>query len=178
MTNIPVGELPPADRRRLITLGLLRAFGVTAFLIALYYILPLDRLGDVSLAVSLTAGLVILVVVATYQLRAISRAAYPGIRAIEGLAATTPLFLLLFASIYYVMAVADPGNFNANPLTRTDTLYFTVTVFSTVGFGDIAATSQLARVVVMVQMLLDLLILGLGVRVFLGVVQQARQEHQ
>ena len=39
------------------------------------------------------------------------------------------------------------------PLTRADALYFTVTVFSTVGFGDITAKSETARVVLIVQML-------------------------
>jgi hypothetical protein len=33
-------------------------------------------------------------------------------------------------------------------LTRTDALYFTVTVFSTVGFGDITAKTETARLVV------------------------------
>ena len=42
------------------------------------------------------------------------------------------------------------------PLTRTDALYFTVTVFSTVGFGDIAAKSEAARIVLIVQMPADL----------------------
>ena len=64
-----------------------------------------------------------------------------------------PLFLLLFASAYLTMAHANPANFNTHPLTRTDVLYFTVTVFSTVGFGDISAVSQSARLVVTAQML-------------------------
>jgi hypothetical protein len=38
-------------------------------------------------------------------------------------------------------------------LTHTDGLYFTVTVFSTVGFGDITAKSQAARLVVTGQMI-------------------------
>ena len=85
-----------------------------------------------------------------------------------------PLFLLLFASAYYVMERASPGSFS-HSLTRTDALYFTVTTFTTVGYGDITATSQSARLVVTAQMLLDLLALGLGVRVLLGAVQLARQ---
>jgi voltage-gated potassium channel len=36
------------------------------------------------------------------------------------------------------MAKLAPHSIGA-PLTRTDALYFTVTVFSTVGFGDITA---------------------------------------
>src|SRR5262244_2472315 len=92
------------------------------------------------------------------------------------LTATVPLFLLLFAWAYFTMANNNPGNFNTHPLTRTDALYFTVTVFSTVGFGDIVPVSQSARLVVTVQMLLDLLALGLVVRAFVGAVQFARQQ--
>jgi voltage-gated potassium channel len=62
------------------------------------------------------------------------------------------------------------------PLTRTDALYFTVTVFSTVGFGDITAKSEAARIVLIVQMLADLAALGAGARVILGAVQRGRQQ--
>ena len=72
--------------------------------------------------------------------------------------------------MYFLMAQADADNFNAETLTRTDSLYFTVTVFATVGFGDITATSEAARVLVTVQMILDLIVLGLGVRAFVGAV--------
>ncbi len=106
----------------------------------------------------------------------ISRSARPALQAIEALATTLPLFLLLFASAYFIMAGASPANFSMHPLTRTDALYFTVTVFSTVGFGDITAASQSARLVVIVQMLLDLLALGLVVRAFVSAVQSARQQ--
>ena len=58
---------------------------------------------------------------------------------------------------------------------RTDALYFTVTVFSTVGFGDITAKSETARIVLIVQMLADLAFLGAGVRVLLGAVQRRRE---
>jgi hypothetical protein len=74
------------------------------------------------------------------------------------------------------VAQDDPANFSTHTLTRTDALYFTVTVFATVGFGDISATSQVARCFVTAQMILDLLVLGLGVRVFVGAVQRSRQQ--
>jgi voltage-gated potassium channel len=124
--------------------------------------------------VTLLAGLLVLLAVATWQLRLILRAKYPGVRAAQALAITVPLFLLLFASAYYVMARASPGSFSSH-LTRTDALYFTVTTFSTVGYGDITATSQTARLLVTAQMILDLLALGLGIRVFIGAVQIARR---
>ena len=44
-------------------------------------------------------------------------------------------------------------------------MYFSSTVFTTVGFGDITAKSEAARLVVTVQMWLDLVLVGLVLRV-------------
>jgi voltage-gated potassium channel len=167
---------PPASawRRGRVVLGLFRALATAVVLVALYYLLPLDHVKDVPL--TLAVGLVILLAVTAWQLRAIVRAKYPAVRAIVALASTVPLFMLLFASVYFVMAQASPANFGIHQLTRTDALYFTVTVFSTVGFGDITPVSQSARLVVTAQMILDLLVLGLGIRVFVGAVQLGRRQ--
>ena len=173
MTNPPARMVAPA-RRRLVVLGVLRSLAAATVLVALYYLLPLDHLANVPLWVILVVGLVVLLAVATWQLRLVLRSDYPGVRAAEALATTVALFLLLFAAIYFVMERANPASFSHH-LTRTDSLYFTVTTFSTVGYGDITAASQAARLLVTVQMVLDLLALGLGIKVFIGVVQLARQ---
>jgi hypothetical protein len=52
-------DLTRAQRQRGITLGLLRALGITAVLIALYYLAPLDHLAGVSLLLSLIIGLLV-----------------------------------------------------------------------------------------------------------------------
>ncbi|MFD6552311.1 potassium channel family protein [Streptomyces sp. NPDC058398] len=151
---------------------------VTALcLVALYFLAPLHQLGEVSVPVpaSLSVALLFLAAVVAWQVHAITRADYPAIRAVEALSVTTPLFLLLFAAAYFVLAQDNPANFSAHTLTRTDTLYFAVTIFSTVGFGDITATSEAARLIVTVQMLLDLLVLGLGIRLFVGAVQTGEE---
>jgi voltage-gated potassium channel len=96
------------------------------------------------------------------------------VRAVEALGLIFPLYLLIFASTYFVMQRASAASFT-EPLTRTDALYFSVTVFSTVGFGDIAPKSEVARVVLIVQMLGDLAILGAGARVLLGAVRRGQQ---
>ncbi len=155
-------------------LGILRGLASTIVLVILFYMLPLDHLANVPLWVVLTVGLLILFAISAWQLNAVLRARYPAVRAIEALAITVPLFLLLFASAYFVMEKGSPASFT-HPLTRTDALYFVVTTFSTVGYGDITPVSQTARIVVTVQMLLDLLALGLGIRAFVGAVQLARQ---
>ena len=164
-----------AERRRLVAIGLVRSSVTAIALVAAYYLLPLDRLSGV-LAVSLAVGLLILTGIAAYQVRAIIRHRHSAVRAIEALAITVPLFLLLFAATYFLMAQANTGNFNVHALSRTDSLYFTITVFATVGFGDISATSQVARIAVMTQMILDLLVLGLLVRVFLNAVQVGQEQ--
>jgi hypothetical protein len=82
--------------------------------------------------------------------------------------------------LYYVLPLDEPWNGDTavsftQPLTRTDALYFSVTAFSTVGFGDITARSEAARVVLIVQMLGDLALLGAGARVLLEAVSRGRQ---
>jgi voltage-gated potassium channel len=81
---------------------------------------------------------------------------------------------VLFAAAYVMLADAQPQAFS-EPLSRTDALYFTITVFSTVGFGDIVPVTDGARVATMVQMVGDLLVVGLVLRVMLGAVKAARR---
>jgi hypothetical protein len=52
----------------------------------------------------------------------LTESAGPG-RAIEALTTSVPLFLLLFASTYVVMATMSASNFGGR-LTHTDGLYF------------------------------------------------------
>ena len=153
----------------------LRATGSTVALVVIYYLLPLDRSSTWAAVTILVVGLVLFIGLVAFQVRSIVRSRYPALRAIEALATSIPLFLLLFASVYVVMATISASNFS-EPLTHTDALYFTVTVFSTVGFGDITAKSEAARLVVTSQMIADLLIIGLGLRVIVGAVTRGRQQ--
>jgi voltage-gated potassium channel Kch len=153
----------------------LRAVLTASVLVALYYLLPLDLRGsDTSVVVKLGLGAVVLLGLMTWQLRAITRSDNPALRALEGLFVALPLFLVMFASAYYLMSRADASNFT-EALSRTDALYFTVTTFSTVGYGDISAQTQGARLVVTAQIMLDLIILGVGVRIILNLVQRGRE---
>jgi voltage-gated potassium channel len=166
-------------RFRRVVVTLLRALGSTTGLVALYYLIPLDP-SSVGVTVGqLVVGLLALVALVVFQVRSIVKATYPALRAVGALATSVPLFLLLFAGTYYVMSVTSEANFS-EPLTRTDALYFTVTVFATVGFGDITATSEGARILVMGQMIAGVVIIGLGARVIVDAVKrgQSRQPVQ
>jgi voltage-gated potassium channel len=160
--------------RRLAALALVRASLTATVLVVLYYTAPVSGAMDPSAIALLLAGLLLFAVVIGWQIRAILRSRYPGLRAVEALASAIPLFLLLFALVYLKLADLDAQAFS-EPLTRTDALYFTITVFSTVGFGDITPLTQPARVVTMVQMLGDLVVVGLVLRVMLGAVKAGRQ---
>ena len=168
----PQQAKPPPGK---IVRALLRALGSTAVLVAIYYLLPLDRSSTWAAVAMLVIGLVLFIGLVAFQVRSIVRSRFPALRAIEALATSIPLFLLLFASVYVVMATISASNFS-EPVTHTDALYFTVTVFSTVGFGDITAKSEAARLVVTSQMISDLLIIGLGLRVIVGAVTRSRQQ--
>ena len=179
---MPVGQqqggrrLLTAPRRRVLA-ALARASLTSTVLLVLYYTLPLPGRLEASTTLWLLGGLVGFAAVITWQTRAILGSRYPALRAIEALAAAIPLFLLVFAAGYFTMADAQTGAFS-QPLTRTDALYFTVTVFSTVGFGDITPTAQAARLVVVVQMLGDLVFVGLVLRVMLGAVKAGWQRRE
>jgi Ion channel len=115
--------------------------------------------------VTLLIGLAAIAGLIIWQIRAIVQARHPGLRAVETLAVVIPTFLLLFAAGYFLASEAQPAVFS-EPMTRTDALYFTITVFATVGFGDISPVSEGTRIVVSIQMLADLLLLGLVLQVF------------
>ena len=167
----------PRPRWWLIALGLLRAAVSSAVMVALYYLLPLGARSTGYVIIELAAGLALFTVMMAWQLSAITRSKHPRIRAVQALATAVPLFLLLFAATYFIMSQQTPETFT-DVLSRSDAIYFTVTVFSTVGFGDISAQDEVARLVVVVQMLLDLIILGVGIKVILSAVErgQAAQE--
>ena len=86
---------PPPGR---IVRSFLRAAGSSAVLVTIYYLLPLDHSAQWLAVMMLTIGLAVLIGLVAYQVRAISGSRYPGLRALEALAVTVPLFLLLFAA--------------------------------------------------------------------------------
>ena len=162
-----------APRRRLLV-AVLRASLTSAVLVVLYYRLPFTGAVDASTFGLLAAGLALFAAVIAWQIRSILHADYPALRAIEALGAAIPLFLLVFAATYVKLADTTDGAFT-EPLSRTDALYFTITVFATVGFGDITPVTDAARIATMAQMVGDLLVVGVVLRVMLVAVKQGQE---
>ena len=78
-----------------------------------------------------------------------------------------PLYLFIFARVYLANSLHDESAFT-RPLDTTTALYFTVTVFATVGFGDIVANTDAMRLLVTLQMLLNLVVFGLVFRLLIS----------
>jgi hypothetical protein len=162
-----------ARRRRLkVALSLLRSALIITVLTLAYYLLPFDRAIEVATALWITLGLLVIAFMIAWQVRMVTRSEQPRLRAVESVATVVPLLILLFSSADFVLARNDAGSFS-QPLNRTDALYFTVSVFSSVGFGDIVPRDQAARVLTTIQMLVDLIVIGAVLRVLLGAVRVA-----
>ncbi|MFE7802602.1 potassium channel family protein [Nocardia sp. NPDC057440] len=72
--------------------------------------------------------------------------------------------VMFFALFYYILELRNPGQFEGLS-TRTDALYYTIVTLGTVGFGDVRAVGQAARVATMVQVAFDIVVIGILVAV-------------
>ena len=78
-----------------------------------------------------------------------------------------PLAAVLFALGFYILEEQSPTQFEGLA-TRTDALYFTLSTVTTVGFGDITAHGQLARVLVMFQLVFNAVFVGAAASTIVG----------
>jgi len=156
-------EVDQRLRRREIIATVVDTTLACVLLLTVYYLIPLTDLSSGQSLLRLALGVSIFVMVLVWQLRRVTRAQYPVLRAVHALAVTIPLFLIAFAAVYLSLSLGTETHFS-EMLAHTGALYLAVTIFSTVGFGDITPESELARIVVSIQMLLDLVVIGVVVR--------------
>jgi voltage-gated potassium channel len=167
-----------ARRRRRIVQLLWTAVSAVP-LLTLYYLAPLNGPLDISTLIGFALGLVAFALVIIWQVRAIASSDAPRVRTVRAVVIGVSTLLAVFAATYSVISNGQPDSFS-EPLNRTDALYFTVTVFATVGFGDIAPRTDLARIVTMVQMITGLIAVGLLGKIVFAAMQKAlrRQEDE
>jgi hypothetical protein len=65
----------------------------------------------------------------------------------------------LFALAYFLIQHVDPTQFDGL-VTRTDALYYTIITLGTIGYGDVNAVGQFARIITMIQVAFDLVVIG------------------
>ena len=146
------------------------AFGpwvTTAALAALpfaaFYALPLDR----SWLIAALVGPVVvaaLLPVAIRRSRRILNSTRPLVDTARTLILLLTMIVLAFASTYDACSEThSPGEVRGLE-TKTDAVYFTVTILSTVGFGDIYPAGQTARAVATLHMVSNLVLVAVSVR--------------
>ncbi|MGX2995827.1 potassium channel family protein [Streptomyces sp. JNUCC 64] len=125
--------------------------GAVAVLVGLYFLVPERAFGPERPVLSWSVFVVALVAIAYLILHHIRdvllerEGTHPAFAILVLMCAT----VLVFAVAYRALS-RDPGEFEGLT-TRVDSLYFTVVTLATVGFGDITAHGQSARLVVILQ---------------------------
>src|SRR5687768_11625946 len=123
-----------------------------------YAVLPLR--GEYWWVGALVGGLILLTIapLAVLRIKRVLVSDRPAIEAVEALVLLLTMLIVGFAAVYYALNRTAPQLGGLE--TRVDAIYFTVTTFSTVGFGDITADSQVARALVSLQILFDIVFIG------------------
>jgi voltage-gated potassium channel len=152
----------------------LRTAAAVLLLLVAYYQAPLDRPLTFASGILFVGALLLAALAVVVEVRAILASTTPMLRAIRVIALGLPLLLVLFAATYITVDGQQTDAFS-EPLSRTDGLYFTVTTFATVGYGDITPRTELARSLVTIQMLVGLIAVGVIAKVLLGAVRRAQE---
>jgi voltage-gated potassium channel len=159
---------PEARRGRVRETARLLVFAV--LLCVLYAFIPMQTgLWWIGLATGVV-GLAAIVPVAIRSANAVTVADRPFRTAIEAIVLVVALLVFGFSSIFLAINHTE-GQF-VGLVTRVDAVYFTVTTMSTVGYGDIHAAGQAARVAVSIQIVFDLSFLALSIRLLTRAVRQ------
>jgi hypothetical protein len=154
--------------------SVLRVVATLTLLFFVYALLPgTEEASSIRITV-FSVVFVAFVALTARQAPSVRRSRYPALRATELLATALGFFIVAFSVAYLSMSRSNDYNFSVH-LDHVSALYFTVVVFSTVGFGDIVAKTDGARLVVTIQILLDLVLLGFFVRFVIGAVERRRR---
>lgn len=146
-----------------------------AAIVTMYYVAPWEGGRSDAVVVRLVVTVIVLVAVSAVSIPAITRAPYPTLRAVQLLAVIVVLAIASFATIYLLLSGKDASAFS-EPLSRTDALYFSLTTATTIGYGDIHAATEPARIAVMFQMVTNVVVVGVAARVILHVARRQADE--
>lgn len=174
-------KLADLTRKELRTEMLKSTLVVLAFCICaigIFYLIPFDGMTTNSQAVlRIVLGIALLILVIALLFRRIMTAPIPQLKAMEALVVVLVKFICLFAGTYLAISHMNSDAFT-EPLTHTSSLYFTIVTFGTVGYGDLTANSDFARILVSIQIILDFIFIAAIIRAFVAVAQLSLQKSQ
>jgi voltage-gated potassium channel Kch len=105
--------------------------------------------------------------------KAFRRQFLPGTLLALQLLNASAVFILEYATLYWSDSARPHACMNV-ALTKIDSIYFTVTTLTTVGYGDIVPVSESCRVIVSSQMILGVVFLVVILSLFISRISESR----
>lgn len=141
---------------------------ILAGLLVAYYAFPTEWAGasaaGVAFSLAITvAGLALVAAVMVRELRAVRRG--DAGRGVRMLAMMLVLLIVAASLTFFLLNQAKPEEF-VGLTTKTDALYFTLTTMSTVGYGDVHAEGQLARALVCILIVFNVVVVASLARIY------------
>jgi hypothetical protein len=161
-------DLPKKDRNRVLRQAIVRVVIGTGLMFMAYWLTPFENQYGVHPFVVMVMLLALFGFFIYFSVRRVLYDNFPQLKAIQVAIFSVTFYLYAFAALYLGMSVTDPNHFT-EPLSHVGAFYFTVVVASTVGFGDITPNDDLTRIIVTGQMLVNIALIGVGVRAILAI---------
>ncbi len=154
-----------------LTIGLL----IVSSLIAVYGVAPEPQRVDAPWQYALAAsiGFVLYGALTAWGVYHLRGAQYPVTDGLVLVVSMAVIVSLGYAYAYLAIEAQNPGSFT-EPLTKASSVYFTVTVLTTVGFGDITATADFSRLAVVSQMIVGLTVISLSAKLLVETTKSTR----
>lgn len=126
--------------------------------LVVYFVVPVDA--DRA-PVGVLAGVIVSVAALAGVAKVVFTEARGARRRLTGwhLVLALEIALVVFSFTYYLVATNVPQQF-AGLSTRLDAMYFSTATAATVGFGDVHATGQLARALVTIHMIFNIVFIA------------------
>jgi voltage-gated potassium channel len=138
---------------------LVRDVGAIGLALIIYFVIPVDFHTETGIVGHGVLSLVAIALVSALVLwQVLLQIDDPG-RRIDGLLLSMVAGVLVFALAFFRLHLEEPEQF-VGMSTRIDSLYFTMTTLLTVGYGDINASGQTARVMVLLQMVFNIAVIA------------------
>ncbi|MCF6506641.1 two pore domain potassium channel family protein [Blastococcus sp. MG754426] len=145
----------------------LRLLLTVCLLVGAYHLVPVREPAAETATLLRGGGTAVLLAVAAWLVvrEVVREAGHVGAaRRLDRLLVALVGGILVFALADFAVASGQDGQF-VGLETRTDALYFALSTLTTVGYGDIHAAGQLARVLVSVQLVFNVLVLAAAARI-------------
>jgi voltage-gated potassium channel len=135
---------------------------ILAAIVVIYFVVPVPDRVDPNTVIRGLAAILMVVLLAAGVLRQFRHQLDNADPRVDGLIVSITVVMTVFAFSFYVIEQRDPSQF-VELRTRLDALYFAAATGASVGYGDVHAAGQLARALVLVQIIFNVVFIGTAV---------------